>query len=108
MKIILFFFVYILFVFSLQSFDCNNKKPVELTPKSDNLEKDTILKIALDTAIKVYGYGVIRDELPLVANMKNDSVWVVKGTLRKGAKGGTVYIEIRRGDNELLKITHYK
>lgn len=104
-----FLFICILFGCSLQSFDCkkSNKGSARLQ-KGEDLEKDTILKIAADTAVKLYGYKLIKNELPLMAYLTNDSIWVVTGTLKKNTKGGTVYAEISRLNKKVLQITHYK
>jgi hypothetical protein len=100
----------ILFGCSLQYLNCKslNKKAMDLSKEVGNTEKDTILKIAADTAISLYGYDIIQSELPFEAKLENDSIWVVKGTLEKGLKGGTVYIEILRRNKKVITITHYK
>lgn len=91
--------------------NCNDsakkKNTTELPKTSEDVEREKVLKIGEEIAFKEYG-DVIKNELPLKAKLVGDSVWIIEGTLAKGADGGTVYIEIRRGDNELLKITHYK
>jgi hypothetical protein len=75
---------------------------------SVELEKDTIIKIAQDAAVKLYGYNIIQNELPLMAKLKNDSIWVITGTLAKGVNGGTVYVEILRKEKKVVTLTHYK
>ena len=79
----------------------------ESSTSNKDLEKEKAIKLAEEIALKEYG-TIIKNELPLKARLIGDSVWIVKGTLRKGADGGTVYIELRKIDNKLLKITHYK
>jgi hypothetical protein len=75
---------------------------------SDNCERNKVLEIAKDTAIKIYGERTIRNEIPLNAELKNDSIWIITGTLKKGYAGGIVYIEILKANNKITKITHYK
>jgi hypothetical protein len=79
--------------------DVNNEK--ELT------EQERVLKIAKKIAFEEYG-DEIKNELPLRATLVGDSLWIVKGTLKQGAEGGTVYIEISRRDYQIKKITHFK
>ena len=74
---------------------------------ADRLEKKEVLKIAEEIAFKEYG-DVIKKELPLKAQLAGDSMWIVQGTLPAGSDGGTVYIELSKGDHRVLKITHYK
>ncbi|MBO9728461.1 MAG: hypothetical protein J7623_07455 [Chitinophaga sp.] len=79
--------------------------------KSNNAqlsEEEKVLMIAKDTAIKVYGKRIIQGELPLVATKKNDSLWVVEGTMPDGFVGGTVYVEILRDSLKVVRMTHYK
>ena len=93
------------------SLKCNNPtqrdQPVQTSKTKEVLEKERVLKIAEEIAFREYG-DIIKKELPLTAQLIGDSVWVIQGTLIKGADGGTVYIELRRSNDELLKITHYK
>ncbi|GAA4314357.1 NTF2 fold immunity protein [Compostibacter hankyongensis] len=83
------------------------QRQMQYSTTKDALERDEVLKIAKEIAEKKYG-NIIKKEMPLKARLIRDSIWVIEGTLKKGADGGTVYIELRKGDHELLKITHYK
>jgi hypothetical protein len=69
-------------------------------------EKDEVLK--LQKILRSKNMDVIKQELPLVARLVGNSVLIVEGTLPERAVGGTVYIELRRYDHKLLKLTHYK
>jgi len=103
--------VIILFAFFLSNLSCENQSKnesfKEKTSKTEDLEKEKVLKFAKDTALQVYG-TMIENELPMVAQLIGDSLWIVNGTLPKNAVGGTVYIEIRKRDNKVLQLTHYK
>jgi len=112
MKGRLFFFISIVLLGCvLLSLNCSNPTKKEQSTESpktgEDLEKEKVLKIAEEIAFKEYG-NVIKNELPLKARLVGDSVWIIEGTLPQGADGGTVYIELRKGDNKLLRITHYK
>lgn len=91
--------------------NCNsntqNEQTTELPKTNTDIEKQKVLKLGERIAFQEYG-DVIKNELPLRAKLVGDTLWIVEGTLPKGSDGGTVYIEIRKGDNEVLKITHYK
>ncbi|MCK7560236.1 YbbC/YhhH family protein [Chitinophaga sedimenti] len=87
---------------------CNSRPTPGSRASGVAQEERQVIGIAKDTAVKVYGWGVIQNELPLIAKLKNDSVWTVVGTLKSGFKGGTVYVEILRDSMKIVKITHYK
>jgi hypothetical protein len=70
-------------------------------------DEKTALKIAEAIWLPVYGEN-INGNKPFTATLKNDSIWVVTGTLPKGMKGGTPYIEIQRKDCKILALTHGK
>lgn len=90
---------------------CNNspkqQQPVESSKKENTSEEKEVLKKAEEIAFREYG-EVIKKELPLKARLSGDSIWVIEGTLPRGADGGTVYIELSKADHTVLKITHYK
>lgn len=48
-------------------------------------------------AFREYG-NLIKNELPLKAQLAGDSVWVVQGTNPENSDGGTVYMELMTGD----------
>lgn len=106
-----FFISIILVVCGFINLSCKHRpkkeQQAEYSKSNEDLEKEKVLKIAEKIAFKEYG-NIIKSELPLKAQLVGDSIWVIEGTLAKGADGGTVYLELRKGDNKLLKITHYK
>jgi len=58
--------------------------------------------------VPIYGKEVL-EQKPFRAVLHPDSVWVVQGTLPKQyTVGGTAYIEIRKRDGCILKVTHGK
>jgi hypothetical protein len=111
MKSKFFFFISILLLVCGLNLNCSNptkKEPSTEAPKTgEDLEKEKVLMVAEEIAFKEYG-NVIKNELPLKAQLVGDSIWIIEGTLVKGADGGTVYIELSKSDYRLLKITHYK
>ena len=70
-------------------------------------DEETAIRIAEAIWLPIYGKE-IDSEKSFHAVLKGDSVWIVEGTLERGAVGGTAYAEIRKRDCKVLKITHYK
>jgi hypothetical protein len=64
-------------------------------------------QIAESVLINLFGKETIEEEKPFSINLEND-VWIIEGSLEKGFKGGVAYIEIRKSDGEILKVTHTK
>lgn len=69
-------------------------------------DEGTAKKIAEAVWLPIYGEE-IHMQKPYKAILE-DSVWIVEGVLPEGIKGGSAYIEIRRKDCKVLKITHGK
>ncbi len=55
----------------------------------------------------IYGEKNIEKQKPFVVNLENE-IWIVKGQMKENSKGGVVYVEIRKSNGEILKITHGK
>ena len=87
--------------------------------KKDNLNPDpykngyiynetTAIAMAEVVLVPIYGDEIL-NEKPFKAVLKNDSIWVVEGTLSGINKvGGTAYIEINKYDGRILELTHSK
>ncbi len=72
----------------------------------NDVDSLSAIKIAEKGWKKKFGV-MIYDSKPFYARLKNDSVWIVKGTLH-GTTGGTPYAEIRRKDGKILVMIHTK
>jgi len=70
--------------------------------------EETAIKIAKAVWIPIYGKRILFKKRPFVATLVDNEVWVVEGTLRKWLLGGVPYIEIRKDDGKILKVTHTK
>lgn len=57
--------------------------------------------------INLFGKETIEEQKPFSVNLEND-IWLIEGTLEEGYKGGVAYIEIRKKNGEILKVTHSK
>jgi len=70
-------------------------------------DEKTAIKVAKAIWKPLYG-KVINKSRPFVASLENDSIWVVKGTLPKGRKGGVPYIEINAYNCQIYDVHHGK
>ena len=77
--------------------NCENLIPDEITA----------IKIAEDIWLPIYGKSIYRKK-PFIVKLIDNSVWVVKGTLKARKVGGVPYIEIQKCDGKVLKVTHSK
>lgn len=91
-------------VFIKNKMEKNNSTPEKTVYVAD---EKTAINIAKSIWLPTYGKKVL-DEKPFHATLKNDSIWIVEGTLDEGADGGTAYAEIEKKDGKILKIVHHK
>lgn len=82
--------------------DMKNENHIDYVPN-----EETAIKIAEAIWYPIYG-SKIENSKPYKAHMKDNTVWIVEGTLPKGIKGGVPYIEINKEDCRILKVTHGK
>ena len=74
-------------------------------------DKETAARIAEAIWLPIYGEDIIYNERPYQANLINDSVWVVWGSLYNPdnqVRGGTAYIAISKKDGRILQLLHEK
>lgn len=69
-------------------------------------DQETAEKIAEAIWFPIYGDRIYNQKPYIISSI--DSIWIVKGSLPSGKKGGTAYIEIRKRDCKILKVTHGK
>ena len=67
----------------------------------------TAKKIAEAIWLPIYGDDVLKQK-PYKVQLIKDSIWIVEGTLKPNYSGGVAYIEIRKSDGTILKVTHGK
>lgn len=72
-----------------------------------NNEVDAI-KLAEKEWLTIYGNDVINSKKPFKAELINDSIWVVKGTLSFGELGGVPYAEINAINCKFIVVIHEK
>lgn len=87
---------------------CADRKPKIVLDKSLclNNEEDAI-KMAEKEWFKIYGENIYKKK-PFIAELKNDSIWIIKGTLPEDYDGGVPLAEINAINCKILKITHSK
>jgi len=91
-----------LFIFSIYFFSYGQNEI------SDNYVPDSITAIKIAEAVWLPRFGKdIYKKKPFVATLKNDSIWVVKGSLHH-KKGGVPYAEIQKYDGRIRSIYHTK
>jgi hypothetical protein len=85
-----------------------NAQMIKTNPHKDGYvpNKETAVKIAEAIWLPIYG-SKIYNYTPFIAELKNDNIWIVRGTL-KTEKGGVPYIEIQKSDCKILKVIHGK
>ncbi|MBE4948323.1 YbbC/YhhH family protein [Chryseobacterium culicis] len=99
----------------LSNFNCSSmkndnkdiKKEVTMTTIDYVPDGETAKRIAEAIWLPIYGEDIYKQK-PYLSSLSGDSIWVVKGTLPKNYRGGVVYIEIRKRDCKILKVTHGK
>ena len=63
----------------------------------------TAIKIAKARLLSIYGKDVYNK--PFIAELKNDSVWIVRGIKRyRNSKGRPPFLEINKSDCKILKL----
>ena len=67
----------------------------------------TAIKMAELIWKPIYG-DAIYNEKPFNAVLKNDSIWIIYGTLPNNTVGGTFTIEFRKSDAKILRVFHAK
>lgn len=83
-------------------------KDYYLTPKSGIVNNYKVaIKIAETILLSVYGKKIYKD-VPYNAYLKNDSIWVVAGTIKDGAIGGTFEVVMRKNDGAILRVVEEK
>jgi hypothetical protein len=65
------------------------------------------IKIAVAAWQPIYGAAHIAAEKPYHASLHR-GVWTVRGSLRRGLKGGVALAEISEEDGRIIRVTHGK
>jgi hypothetical protein len=67
----------------------------------------TAISITMIVAEPIYGRRVLQGEKPFTATLEKD-VWIVRGTLKKGYKGGTLECRISKQTGQITRMIHWK
>lgn len=88
----------------------NEYSPKETIPRDYVPNEETAKRVAEAIWLPIYGEKIL-EQRPYNVILK-DSIWVVGGLMplpcrnEPGCRGGTAYIEIRKRDCKILKVTH--
>ncbi len=88
-------------------FSCSKQKEDVCQTRDLVPDQETAVKIAEIIWLPIFGNDVL-EEKPYLAELKNDSVWVVRGQMKKLQLGGVAYVEISKKDCQVLKVSHGK
>ncbi len=107
-KKIISFLVVLLITLNLYSQECHRTAPKDTVNTNYVPNEETAKKIAEAIWLPIYGEEVLAQR-PYNAILVND-IWKVGGLMpcrdEPGCRGGTAYIEIRKSDCKILKVTH--
>jgi hypothetical protein len=70
-------------------------------------DEETAIKIAEAIWVPIYGESVL-DNKPYNVTLQGDSLWIIVGSLEKGACGGVPYIHIMKSDCRIIRVFHSK
>ena len=65
-------------------------------------------RIAVSVWSSLYGEYIPHEKPPIKVTLKNDSIWIVQGTLLPNYEGGTPYIELSKNNGTIYKVTKEK
>ncbi|KFF10111.1 hypothetical protein IW15_21475 [Chryseobacterium soli] len=89
-------------------FSCVDKHKKIILEKSLCLNnEDDAIKLAEKEWLQLYGESVYKKK-PFKVQIKNDSIWIIKGTLQNDYDGGIPYIEINAKNCKVLNVYHGK
>jgi len=77
------------------------------TIENSQTNEEIAISVAEKKWEQVYGNS-INKEKPFVATQKNDSIWIVHGTIPKPTIGGVAYAEVNVKTKEVIEYTHGK
>jgi len=72
----------------------------------DNTDKDVAISAVEKVWKSVYGKSQINSQKPFVAEQKNDSIWIVHGTLSKPTIGGVAYARVNVKTKKVTEYSH--
>lgn len=81
-------------------------KRIDINPKNGFVpDEETAVKIAEIIFNKTFNQKVFNSK-PFKVELKDDSIWVIEGTLKPRTLGGVPYIEIRKSDCKVICVKH--
>jgi len=65
------------------------------------------ISIALAVAAPIYSRHILESEKPYTATLEN-GIWIVRGSLKKDYKGGTLECRISKQTGQIVRLIHWK
>lgn len=87
---------------TFNSIELTNSDTIDYVPN-----EETAIKIAEAIWLPIYGKSIY-EKKPFKAILINNEIWKVQGTYNFEKLGGVPYIEIRKKDCKIIKVTHGK
>ena len=107
-KLILINLFIIIFLINLSCSQIKQTKRIDIETKRELIDdKETAIKIAEVILVSVYGNTIYENKPFKARSIKNNTVWMVKGTLKYDV-GGVPFIEIQKKDCKVIRFGHSK
>ncbi|MFZ4798968.1 MAG: YbbC/YhhH family protein [Bacteroidia bacterium] len=99
---------FLIALFAIGLFCCNATKFESIKHNSNYVpDEKTAIKVAEAIFIPIFGDKVLK-ERPFKAKLMDDEIWLVEGSLPRGAVGGVATMEIQKSDCKILTVYHTK
>jgi hypothetical protein len=98
----------ILILIILQIGSCSSRQ--EIIKANSNYclnSSDKAIEMADKKWLEIYGNDIYNKK-PFTAEFKNDTIWIIQGTLSRLKKGGVPYAEINAKNCKFIIVTHGK
>jgi hypothetical protein len=99
-------YIFLLFLLFF-SININSSTKINLHFKTNNYVPDekTAIKVAEAILFPIFGKEVHKAR-PYQVKLKNNEIWVIEGSVKRGVVGGAPYIEIQKSDCKVLVVGH--
>ena len=87
----------------------NIERPYTIKSKNGYISDARVAaRIAVSIWSSLFGDYNSNKKCPIEVTLKDDSIWILTGTLLPNAEGGTPYIEISKQTGEILRVNRDK
>ncbi|MGC4040328.1 MAG: YbbC/YhhH family protein [Flavobacterium sp.] len=92
---------------TFSSFEQNQSLYLNHSNRNFVPNKETAIKVAEAILVPIYGENILSYR-PFSAELLNNKVWIVKGTLNPDDIGGVPIVKVQKADCKILEVTHTK